>query len=653
MSSKSSVVKFGSLSAAVIAVINAPQVIAADAAEKKLETVYVSATRSETAQMPVATQIKVIDSEEIRLSGAKLLSEVLRTQAGIQLSDSDGSGARNVTASIRGLSGTNNVLVLVDGRKLNNPTLAAPSLNTVALKDVERIEIVQGSAGVLYGDQAVGGVINIITRRAAAGETDGSINVTGGSDNLEDYTASISQGFANGLGYRVSAQKRNADNYRGNNQSAYENVLANLRYDFEQGYVFVEGQSIDDDLRYPGSISDEEALLNPRLTNKPNDFGNQETELKRVGGGVDISETWQLLAEYTDRDEDSLSFYDDYTPDNGYFPWLSASNLRIKNITPRLVGNLATGEGTAIITLGYDKTEADYTTQDGFNNIAQDVEGIYGQVVYSLTRQLTLSAGARYASVEDLDRMTSVSHEDDVDVGEVGLNYQFNNDWRVFARYADGFRFANADENGFVLPDVDFLEIQTSKSVEVGTGWQGDEASISYALYQIRLDNEITFDSIAFANINLPDSERRGITIDGYTQLSKEIGIRANYTYTDAEVTAGSYKGKVMPYVSENQFNVGVVFNPLEMLTIVFDTSYQGSRYLSGDEANTQPKVEPVYIFNLNVIWEYHQLEVAGRIKNITDEHYAGLQGYSAFSGARYQYPQPDRNYEISIGYRF
>ena len=60
MSSKSSVVKFGSLSAAVIAVINAPQVIAADAAEKKLETVYVSATRSETAQMPVATQIKVM-----------------------------------------------------------------------------------------------------------------------------------------------------------------------------------------------------------------------------------------------------------------------------------------------------------------------------------------------------------------------------------------------------------------------------------------------------------------------------------------------------------------------------------------------------------------------------------------------------------------
>ena len=121
-----------SLSAAVISVI-APASIAA---EKKLETVYVSATRSETAQMPVATQIKIISAEDIRVSGAKLLSEVLRTQAGIQLTDSDGSGARNVTASMRGLSGANNVLVLVDGRKLNNPSLAAPALNTVSLKGV-------------------------------------------------------------------------------------------------------------------------------------------------------------------------------------------------------------------------------------------------------------------------------------------------------------------------------------------------------------------------------------------------------------------------------------------------------------------------------------------------------------------------------------
>ena len=631
------------LSAAIISII-APVTFAA---QKKLETVYVSATRSETAQMPVATQIKVITEEDIRISGAKLLSEVLRTQAGIQLTDSDGSGARNVSASMRGLSGANNVLVLVDGRKLNNPSLAAPALNTVSLKDVERIEIVQGSAGVLYGDQAVGGVINIITRRASAGETNGSVSATSGTDNLEDYTASVRQGFANGLSYSVSAQKRNADNYRDNNQSAYENLLGNLRYDFEKGFVFVEGQTVDDDLRLPGSISNAQASLDPRVTYSPNNYGNQNTDLKRVGTGVDITGSWQFLAEYADRDEDSIAFYDDYYQPDGYFPWLSESNMRVKNITPRVVGNIKAANGFAIVTLGYDGVEADYTTKDGYTNIAQDIDGFYGQVVYPLTSKLNLSVGARHSSVEDEDIAKKKTHDDDLNAGELGLNYQIDEQWRVFARYADGFRFANADENGAVLPGVEFLEVQTSQSYEAGAEWADEKASITYSVYHMTLNDEITFDSIAYANFNLPDSERQGFIFEGQLQLSNEIGLRANYTYTDAELSEGVNKGNSVPYVSENTVNFAINFAPVDSLIVNLESIYLGSRYLNGDDANAMKKVSSLQLFNLNVIWEYKQVELAGRIDNLTNERYAGWQS------SRGQYPQPERNYQASITYRF
>ncbi len=631
------------LSAAIISII-APVTFAA---QKKLETVYVSATRSETAQMPVATQIKVITEEDIRISGAKLLSEVLRTQAGIQLTDSDGSGARNVTASMRGLSGANNVLVLVDGRKLNNPSLAAPALNTVSLKDVERIEIVQGSAGVLYGDQAVGGVINIITRRASAGETNGSVSATSGTDNLEDYTASVRQGFANGLSYSVSAQKRNADNYRDNNQSAYENLLGNLRYDFEKGFVFVEGQTVDDDLRLPGSISNAQASLDPRVTYSPNNYGNQNTDLKRVGTGVDITGSWQFLAEYADRDEDSIAFYDDYYQPDGYFPWLSESNMRVKNITPRVVGNIKAANGFAIVTLGYDGVEADYTTKDGYTNIAQDIDGFYGQVVYPLTSKLNLSVGARHSSVEDEDIAKKKTHDDDLNAGELGLNYQIDEQWRVFARYADGFRFANADENGAVLPGVEFLEVQTSQSYEAGAEWADEKASITYSVYHMTLNDEITFDSIAYANFNLPDSERQGFIFEGQLQLSNEIGLRANYTYTDAELSEGVNKGNSVPYVSENTVNFAINFAPVDSLIVNLESIYLGSRYLNGDDANAMNKVSSLQLFNLNVIWEYKQVELAGRIDNLTNERYAGWQS------SRGQYPQPERAYEVNVTYNF
>lgn len=633
------------LSAALLAVSVATP--AAFAEDKKLETVYVSATRSETAQMPVATQIKVVTAEEIRVSGAKQLSEVLRMQAGIQLSDSDGSGARNVTASMRGLSGANNVLVLVDGRKLNNPSLAAPALNTVSLKDVERIEIVQGSAGVLYGDQAVGGVINIITRRAVAGEVNGSISATAGTDNLEDYTASVRQGFENGLSYSVSAQKRNADNYRDNNQNAYENVLGNLRYDFAKGFVFAEAQTIDDELRLAGSISNAQALLNACVTNSPNNYGNQNTDLKRVGGGFDITENWQFLAEYADRDEDSVAFYDDYYLTDGYFPWLSESNMRVKNITPRVIGNIKTANGVAVVTLGYDGVEADYATKDGFTNIAQNSDDFYGQVVYPITSKINLSAGVRHSSVEDQNFSNNKNHDDDLNAGELGLNYQIDQQWRVFARYADGFRYANADENGLVLNGVDFLESQTSESYEVGTAWSGENASVSYSLYDMTLNDEIAFDSLNYANINLPDSERRGFIFEGQWQMSNEIGLRGNYTYTDAELSEGVNEGNAVPYVSEDTYNVAITFTPIDSLVFNLESTYLGTRYLNDDDANALAKIAPLQLFNLNVIWEYNQLEIAGRIKNITNERYAGLQASWG------QYPQPERNYEASVTYRF
>ena len=538
--------------------------------EPKIEKIYVSGTRSESPQLPLATTITVIDREQIRLSGATQIGEVLRTQAGIQLQDLDGSGGRSVTIAMRGFASnaSNNTLVMVDGRKLNNPSLASPSLNTIALKDVERIEIVQGSAGVLYGDQAVGGVINIITRRAVRGEIHGSVQVLAGSDNLESYTATVNQGFNNGLSYNVSAQKRQADNYRDNNQADYENFLGNLRYDFARGHVFVEGQRIDDDLRMPGSLSDAEVGQDRRQTNSPNNFANQETDIVRVGGAVGLTEQWQLLAEYADRDEDALSFYGFGEP--------SLQELRVKNITPRLIGRLPTTNGDAVITLGYDKVAADYLVAARSINVEQDINGFYGQIIYPVTRALTVTAGTRYSEVKDRDITANETHKDDLSAYELGANYQLNDAWRIFTRYAEGFRFANADENGVTLPEVNFLETQTSESYEAGLGWQGNAANATVTAYQMTVDNEIMYDPMSGAygaNINLPESERRGLMLDADIDLSAQLGLRANYTFTDAEQTSGSFDGKQVPFVAEHTANIAIVFSFTQQLSAYVDAN--------------------------------------------------------------------------------
>jgi iron complex outermembrane recepter protein len=613
-----------------------------DLLPNEVETVYVSATRSETVQMPIATQIKIISQEEIKLSGAKLLSEILRSQAGLQLTDSDGSGARNVTASMRGLSGANNVLVLVDGRKLNNPTLAGPALNTVALKDVERIEIVQGSAGVLYGDQAVGGVINIITRRAAAGEIDGVVYAATGTDNLEDYVATLNQGFENGLSYRLSAQKRNADNYRDNNQNAYENLLAKVRYDSKKGFAFVEWQTIDDKLRLAGALTEQQAKQNPRQTTRPDDFNNQTVDIVHVGGGFNFSKQWKLQTELSDRDE------------KGHYFNFSAADyrLRVKTLTPRIIGDFSSENNSSIITIGYDLIKSDYISNNPFSMLSteQSQEALYIHFVQSILNGLNLNVGYRIADADNTNRLivdNDKDSKDELNVAELGLNYSFNNQWRIFSRYAENFRFANADENSLVALGTTFLRPQQGVSTELGGQWSGEKSQVSISLYTLDLDDEVTFDSINFVNTNLPDSEREGLIVDANTQLNSILSIHTNYTYTDAIIVAGNYQGKEVPFVSKHTANLGIVLQPISSLSFLLEANHRGSRYKADDEANTDTRLKPLTVFNFNISYDYDWLNLSARVNNITDEGYAGLHSIYGV------YPQPERNYEASFSIKF
>lgn len=619
--------------------------------EPRVEKVYVSGTRTESVLLPLATSITLIDAEQIRLSGATQVSEVLRTQAGIQLQDLDGSGGRNVTIAMRGFgsNAANNTLILVDGRKLNNPSLAGPALNTIALKDVERIEILQGSAGVLYGDQAVGGVINIVTRRAQAGETSGWLQAQTGSDNLENYTAGVAQGFTNGVSYTLSAQKRNADNYRDNNQAAYENLLANLRYDFIEGYLFVEGQTVDDQLRLPGAITDAQAAQNPRQTNNPTHYANQETQLWRLGGGVVLTEAWQFLAEYADRDERSLSFYGFGTP--------TVQTMRVKNMTPRFHGRLPTTQGEALLTLGYDKVIAEYLVPDWATDVAQDIDGLYGQLIYPFDQSLAITVGARHSRVQDRNNQTlHQQHEDSLNAFELGLNYQLDRGWRLFTRYAEGFRFANADENALVLPQVDFLAAQTSQAYEGGAAWEITGFETKLTVYHMAIKDEIIYDPLITnpaswngmgANINLPDSRRRGLLADANLSINPQVSLRVNYTYTDAELTSGTFAGNQVPWVAKHTGALALVFTPQDDWTIYFDALFTGARYRVGDNENTRSQSPSVAVSNFHVLWSPNNLEIGARIKNLGDKRYTDYQGLES------QYPQPGRTYEISLGYRF
>ena len=130
-----------------------------------LAPVVVTGTREPTALDRVVGDVVVIDAARIRDSGADSLEDLLRREGGIQLSR-NGAPGQSAALLIRGL-GASSTLVLIDGVRVGSATLGQFDFAGLGLAGIERIEILRGPASSLYGPDAVGGVVQIITRRGA------------------------------------------------------------------------------------------------------------------------------------------------------------------------------------------------------------------------------------------------------------------------------------------------------------------------------------------------------------------------------------------------------------------------------------------------------------------------------------------------------
>jgi iron complex outermembrane receptor protein len=269
------------------------------------ETVVVFA-RSENVNTltELPSNVVVISREEIEQSGAKSLESLLRGRAGIQVSDTN-SGP---SFSIRGFSGeqaSSNTLILLDGRRLNSQDLVAPNLSFVQLDDVESVEVLSGSAGVLYGDQAVGGVINIVTRSSK--ESRVGVSTSYGSFNSTTQNISASGPINDEFSYRFSATQSNSDNYREHNASKNGSVLGRVDYQKDSKKLFLELAYYDVEREYAGSLSQEQFKEDPTQVNQWNqdDFSHEITRVVRVGYHQNLGDSWILKNELLFDDAES------------------------------------------------------------------------------------------------------------------------------------------------------------------------------------------------------------------------------------------------------------------------------------------------------------------------------------------------------------
>jgi vitamin B12 transporter len=209
---------------AVLAALASP--IAATAQAPK-DTIIVTATRTEIAISDAIVPVTVISRDQIEQSLATDLAELMRFEAGIDIGRNGGPG-QATSVFLRGTE-SNHTLVLIDGVRINPGTIGGAALQNIAPEMIDRIEIVKGARSALFGTDAIGGVINIITRRSTGSYAEGSVGT--GSFNTTSGFASGGSQSANGE-FGVSFNWQDTDGYPVRSGTdldrGYDNLSANV-----------------------------------------------------------------------------------------------------------------------------------------------------------------------------------------------------------------------------------------------------------------------------------------------------------------------------------------------------------------------------------------------------------------------------------------
>jgi iron complex outermembrane receptor protein len=614
-----------------------------------LPPILISAARTAEPGLDIPAASTVIKRQQIEDSGARDLGELLRRVVGVHVADALGTGG-NARIDMRGFGSTaqSNVAVLVNGRKINPATDSATLyLNGIDLDSVEQVEIVEGSAGTLYGNQAVGGLINVITRRPERRTRHARLGA--GSYDSWELLAGLTEPLGDRAALGLQLHRRDSDNYRDANASRLERLDAQLEIEHRHGRSYFDLQLLEDYVQTPGALFADELAADRRQAVFTGDFLDTSSRVLRLGTEQRLGENWRFEGELALRDD-----HRDFVQSFRFFPGSPATQDRESlELTPRLVGRY----GDRVITLGMDLLATDYrlVTAFGPQDNDQRIIAWYGQLTQPLSPALAVTAGLRHARVDnDIDSGGAVlSLDDSVSVGSLGLVYRPASAWRLFLRADQNYRFAKVDEHtNPVFGQPVGLENQTGVSYETGVEYRAGAVELAARAFHLALEDEISFDATNFnANVNLPHSRRRGLALSADARLRDGLTLGAGYEYIDAEITSGVHDGSRVPLVPRHKANLRAAWRPTAAWLLAMDLAYIGEQFLGADFDNASPPLDAYSVVDLVVHRDLGDWRVTAKVNNLFDERYSET-GARSFAGDGFN-PAPERNLWLGVSYRF
>lgn len=601
----------------------------------KLEESVITSENTETTIADIPKNVTVLTGEEITQRGAKTVAEALKLVSSVVVKEMGGTDA---AFDIRGQGATakSNVIVLVDGAPINSIDLSGYQTSNIPVDNIERIEVIPSGGSVLYGDGAVGGTINIVTKAPENKKNYGSLNSEIGSYGLKKQQITYGTKIGEKLLVEVDYLKKEKDGYRDYSKDDLQSFGFRSRYKLNDGELKFKYNYSKNDFKAPGALTKDE-VNDDRTQSNPNAWRiDGKTEKNNFVGdylyNINSDLEFKLLGRYA---------HENYSSNGSNY------KTEVKYLKPQLKYSYLDEN---YVVFGGDIYQGE-TRDFAYGNGKSEKNSLGGFIINSSTiEKFRFTQGYRRQNIEYKgERFATRKFKEDAI--ELTGSYLYSDSGSTYVSYTKGFRAPNTDEINAWAGE---FNPQKTETYEIGVKDFVGNTYISTSVFYIETENEI------FYGVNKNDEFNKNRNLDGTSKRKgiefslehyfNKLTISESITYMKTEFK----EGKDIPGIPniKGVLNFNYKFN--EKLSMNNSWEYYGKSYDSNDEANEREKIDSYLLSGLTFVYDFQDgLVINAGINNLFNEKYYDYVGYSSYSKTRNYYPAPERNYYIGFKYSF
>ena len=605
--------------------------------EYMLGELIVTASRVEQKAFDTQADVTVITREDLEKKHYTDLGDALKDVPGVTLQNYGVTG-ENYTSNRLYINGSSNLVVLVDGMRanVNGSTFGVLSPSEYAnLDTVERIEILKGSASTLYGADAVGGVINIITRKQNENGVRTSISAIGGSYNRPTYRF-MNQGNVDGTYWMVAAQKNLAKDFKDADGDKISHKVDSKDYKLTLGHKF--GDNADVTLKYSKYKSDYERPASGGLLPQFADRSKGKKDIDK------LSLSWQQ--KLTDELSNSMVIYRNTNNLNDSYNkptkvWLM--DLKTVGFTDQLTYKV--DNNTLIAGYDYYKdTVNDYSSSAGsFSGKSIDNKAFFIQDEFKFAKFFNITPGLRYTKASQFGSNTSKS---------VTIGYD-NDKTNVYASYKEFFVAPKIVQLYSKYGDPS-LKAADGNTKEIGIKQQlGNDFTATLSYFKTKASNMIGSQAGHYANI--ASENTYGWNLGLNKKFSDKFSSYVNYTHIDIAPEKADKNSNRDGYIPRGEWKIGADYTLDKLNVNMFAKAIVKRPGRMANQSTVPDSFKSFWLCDLNVNYKAtDNIKAFFKVNNLFNKLYTDqCSNMTPLDSSSNWYPAPGRNFQVGVEYTF